>query len=102
MTKFTSGFAIQNQKELMRGLKSVVAGAVMAFAGIAAMAGVPAQAATGPEYVALGDSYASALSSTTNFVTLTVGGNDARFATVAKACLAESHSYCRTATSWMS
>lgn len=137
----------------MRRLKSIVVSAVMAFAGIAAMAS--AQAATGPEYVALGDSYASgvgagtydsasgdckrspldyphqwaaanpeytlkdvtcsgatiadvrnnqlsALSSTTNFVTLTVGGNDAQFATVAKACLTESDSYCKTATSWMS
>lgn len=139
----------------MRKLKSVVVSAVMAFAGIAAMANTPAQAATGPEYVALGDSYAagvgagtydvssgdckrsplnyphqwaaahtdytlkdvtcsgatiadvrdnqlSALSSTTNFVTLTVGGNDAQFATVVEACLTKSDSYCKTATGWMS
>lgn len=139
----------------MPRLKSVVVSAVMAFAGIAATTGTPAQAATGAEYVALGDSYASgvgagsydaasgdckrstlnyphqwaaanpeytlkdvtcsgatitdvrnnqlsALSSTTNFVTLTVGGNDAQFATVAEDCLTESDSYCKTATAWMS
>ena len=139
----------------MRRLKSAVVGAAMAFAGIAAMASVPAQAATGPEYVALGDSYASgvgagtydsasgdckrspldyphqwaaanpeytlndvtcsgatiadvrnnqlsALSSTTNFVTITVGGNDAQFSSVVQACLTKSDSYCKTATDWMS
>ena len=43
----------------MRTLTSAVASAVMAFAGMAAVAGPPAQAATGLEYVALGDSYAS-------------------------------------------
>ncbi|MGP4049991.1 SGNH/GDSL hydrolase family protein [Streptomyces sp. 2A115] len=44
----------------------------------------------------------SALSSTTSLVTLTVGGNDAQFASVVDACLTESDSYCKTATSWMS
>ena len=139
----------------MRKFKSVVFGAMLAFAGAATMSGTSAQAAPAPEYVALGDSYASgvgagsydaasgdckrstlnyphqwaaanpeytlkdvtcsgatiadvrnnqlsALSSTTNFVTLTVGGNDAQFASVVKACLTESDSYCKTATSWMS
>lgn len=139
----------------MRKFKSVVFGAMLAFAGAATMSGTSAQAASAPEYVALGDSYASgvgagsydtasgdckrstlnyphqwaaanpeytlkdvtcngatiadvrnnqlsALSSTTSFVTLTVGGNDAQFASVVKACLTESDSYCRTATGWMS
>ncbi|WP_327315614.1 SGNH/GDSL hydrolase family protein [Streptomyces sp. NBC_01235] len=44
----------------------------------------------------------SALSAETDLVTLTVGGNDAQFATVAQDCLAKSDSYCRTATDWMS
>ncbi|MFJ8537209.1 SGNH/GDSL hydrolase family protein [Streptomyces sp. NPDC093591] len=140
----------------MRKLTSVVVSAVMAFAGMATVAGTPAQAATGgAEYVALGDSYASgvgagaydpaggdckhsplnyphqwaaanpeytlkdvtcsgatiadvrdrqlsALSSTTSFVTLTVGGNDAQFASVVEACLTQSDDYCKTATGWMS
>ncbi|WP_406432803.1 SGNH/GDSL hydrolase family protein [Streptomyces sp. NBC_00631] len=43
----------------MRKLTSAVAGTVMAFAGMAGMMSTPAQAATGSEYVALGDSYAS-------------------------------------------
>ncbi|KUN75953.1 SGNH/GDSL hydrolase family protein [Streptomyces griseoruber] len=43
----------------MSKLTSAVAGAVMAFAGMAGMMSTPAQAATGLEYVALGDSYAS-------------------------------------------
>ncbi|MFJ8108991.1 SGNH/GDSL hydrolase family protein [Streptomyces sp. NPDC096132] len=139
----------------MRKLTSVVASAVMAFAGMAGMASTPAQAATQAEYVALGDSYASgvgagtydaasgdckrsplnyphqwaaanpeykltdvscsgatiadvrnnqlsALSSSTNFVTLTVGGNDAQFSSVVQACLTQSESYCKTATDWMS
>lgn len=119
------------------------------------MASTPAEADTGVEYVALGDSYASgvgagpydaasgdckrsplnyahqwaaanpeytlkdlscsgatiadvrnnqlsALSSSTNLVTLTVGGNDAQFSSVAQGCLTESDAYCRTATLWMS
>jgi lysophospholipase L1-like esterase len=127
----------------------------MAIAGLAATAGTPAQAATGVDYVALGDSYASgvgaghydsasgdckrssvsypalwagvhdeykltdvscsgatiadvranqlsALSTDTDFVTLTVGGNDAQFSSVVKACLTESDAYCKTATEWMS
>jgi lysophospholipase L1-like esterase len=44
----------------------------------------------------------SALSSTTNLVTITVGGNDAQFASVVEACLTKSDSYCNTATLWMS
>ncbi|MEU2286636.1 SGNH/GDSL hydrolase family protein [Streptomyces sp. NPDC013178] len=44
----------------------------------------------------------SALSAGTNFVTLTVGGNDAQFSSVVQACLTQSDSYCRTATDWMS
>jgi len=44
----------------------------------------------------------SALSSTTNFVTITVGGNDAQFSSVVQACLTQSDSYCKTATDWMS
>ncbi|WP_461056495.1 SGNH/GDSL hydrolase family protein [Streptomyces pseudoechinosporeus] len=119
------------------------------------MVSTPAQAATGLEYVALGDSYASgvgadtydassgdckrspdnyphqwaavhpgytlkdvtcsgatiadirnnqlsALSSTTNFVTLTVGGNDAQFASVVETCLTKDDSTCSFATQWMS
>ena len=46
-------------KELMRRFTMAVLGAVMAFAGISAGTAAPAQAATQPEYVALGDSYAS-------------------------------------------
>ncbi|MGW0824691.1 SGNH/GDSL hydrolase family protein [Streptomyces sp. NPDC002845] len=114
-----------------------------------------AQAATGAEYVALGDSYAagvgaapydassgdclrspknyprqwaaahpnytlkdvtcsgatiadvrknqlSALSDKTNLVTLTVGGNDAQFASVVEACLTKDDSTCSFATQWMS
>ncbi|MFF5145457.1 SGNH/GDSL hydrolase family protein [Streptomyces sp. NPDC013157] len=139
----------------MRTLTSTVAGAVLAFAGMAGMMSTPAQAATGQEYVALGDSYASgvgadyygsaggdckrgsldypalwaaahsdytltdvscsgattadvrakqlsALSSGTDLVTLTVGGNDAQFSSVVQACLTQSDSYCNTATLWMS
>jgi lysophospholipase L1-like esterase len=139
----------------MRRLKSVVISAVMAFAGLAATAATPAQAATEQEYVALGDSYASgvgaghydsasgdckrslagypalwagvhteyklkdvtcsgatiadvranqlsALTTGTDFVTLTVGGNDAQFATVVQNCLTENDAYCKTATGWMS
>ncbi|MEU6227252.1 SGNH/GDSL hydrolase family protein [Streptomyces sp. NPDC047042] len=44
----------------------------------------------------------SALSSGTDLVTLTVGGNDAQFASVVEACLTQSDSYCGTATQWMS
>ncbi|GAA3773709.1 SGNH/GDSL hydrolase family protein [Streptomyces phyllanthi] len=44
----------------------------------------------------------SALSSTTNFVTLTVGGNDAQFATVVEACLTKDEATCSFATGWMS
>lgn len=44
----------------------------------------------------------SALSTDTDFVTLTVGGNDAQFSSVVQACLTESDSYCKTATDWMS
>ncbi|MEU1160059.1 SGNH/GDSL hydrolase family protein [Streptomyces sp. NPDC005921] len=43
----------------MRKLMSAVVGAVLAFAGTAGVMSTPAQAATGQEYVALGDSYAS-------------------------------------------
>ncbi len=43
----------------MRKLTSIAVSAVMAFAGLTAMAGAPAQAAGDLEYVALGDSYAS-------------------------------------------
>ncbi|WP_228034174.1 SGNH/GDSL hydrolase family protein [Streptomyces spongiae] len=139
----------------MRKLTSVVLAALIALAGTEVAVGTPAQAATGAEYVALGDSYASgvgagpydassgdckrspssyprlwaaahpnytlkdatcsgatiadvrndqlsALSSDTSFVTLTVGGNDAQFASVVEACLTKSDSYCETATGWMS
>jgi len=44
----------------------------------------------------------SAVTSGTDVVTLTVGGNDAQFSTVVQDCLLESDSYCKTATSWMS
>ena len=44
----------------------------------------------------------SALSSATNLITITLGGNDAQFAPVVTACLTESDSYCATATLWMS
>lgn len=44
----------------------------------------------------------SALSEKTSLVTLTVGGNDAQFASVVQACLTQSDSYCATATNWMS
>lgn len=44
----------------------------------------------------------SALSASTNLITITVGGNDAQFAPVVQACLTESDSYCQTATLWMS
>ncbi|WP_340377441.1 SGNH/GDSL hydrolase family protein [Streptomyces sp. SS7] len=43
----------------MRTWMSAVTGAVLAFAGMAGTTSTPASAATGPEYVALGDSYAS-------------------------------------------
>ena len=43
----------------MRKLMSLAASAVMAAAGLTAMAGSPAQAAEELQYVALGDSYAS-------------------------------------------
>ncbi|MFF4015399.1 SGNH/GDSL hydrolase family protein [Streptomyces sp. NPDC001843] len=43
----------------MRKLTSIAAGAVLAFAGLTTVAGAPAQAAGDPQYVALGDSYAS-------------------------------------------
>ncbi|MGI5456431.1 SGNH/GDSL hydrolase family protein [Streptomyces sp. CA-249302] len=139
----------------MRKLTSAVVSAVLAFAGMTALASAPAQAATDAEYVALGDSYASgvgagtydaasgdckrsplnyphqwaaahpnyalkdvscsgatiadvrdnqlsALSSSTNLVTLTVGGNDAQFSSVVQGCLTQSDSYCQTATLWMS
>ncbi|MEU9452660.1 SGNH/GDSL hydrolase family protein [Streptomyces sp. NPDC048277] len=139
----------------MRKLTSAVVGAVLAFAGITTVTSTPAQAATGQEYVALGDSYASgvgadyydsasgdckrstlnypalwaaahsdytlkdvscsgatiadvrdkqlsALSTDTDLVTLTVGGNDAQFSTVVQDCLTQSDSYCQTATLWMS
>ncbi|WP_369030202.1 SGNH/GDSL hydrolase family protein [Streptomyces adonidis] len=139
----------------MRKLASVVVSTVVAFAGMAAVAGTPAHAAGEKEYVALGDSYASgvgagyydtasgdckrsqlnypaqsaaahseytlkdvtcsgatiadvranqlsAVTSGTDLVTLTVGGNDAQFSTVVQNCLLESDSYCKTATDWMS
>ncbi|WP_133910884.1 SGNH/GDSL hydrolase family protein [Streptomyces sp. NBC_00582] len=139
----------------MRKLTSAVASAVMAFAGMAGMMSTPAQAATGLEYVALGDSYASgvgadyydgasgdckrstvdypalwaaahgdytlkdvscsgakiadvrdkqlsALSADTDLVTLTVGGNDAQFSTVAQGCLTQGDSWCDSATLYMS
>ncbi|MFF4270372.1 SGNH/GDSL hydrolase family protein [Streptomyces sp. NPDC001536] len=139
----------------MRRVKSVLVSAVLAVAGLASTAATPARAATGGEYVALGDSYASgvgaghydsasgdckrsavgypalwagvheeyqlkdvscsgatiadvradqlsALSTDTDFVTLTIGGNDAQFSSVVQACLTESDSYCKTATDWMS
>ncbi|MCT9075176.1 SGNH/GDSL hydrolase family protein [Streptomyces fulvoviolaceus] len=44
----------------------------------------------------------AAVTSGTDLVTLTVGGNDAQFATVVQDCLLETDSYCRTATAWMS
>lgn len=44
----------------------------------------------------------SAVTSGTDLVTLTVGGNDAQFSTVVQNCLLESDSYCKTATEWMS
>lgn len=44
----------------------------------------------------------SALSTGTDFVTLTVGGNDAQFSSVVQACLTQTDSYCKTATDWMS
>jgi len=139
----------------MRKLTSAVAGAVMAFAGLTAVASAPAQAATGMEYVALGDSYASgvgagfydsssgdckrstlnypaqstaahdgytlkdvscsgatladvrnkqlsALSSDTDLVSITVGGNDVQFANLVQGCLTQSDSYCQTGTLYMS
>lgn len=139
----------------MRRLTSAIVAGLMALAGLGAAASAPAQADTGAEYVALGDSYASgvgaapydassgdckrspnsyprlyaaahpkyalkdvtcsgakmadvrnnqlsALSEKTSLVTLTVGGNDAQFASVVQACLTQSDSYCATATNWMS
>ncbi|NEB00393.1 SGNH/GDSL hydrolase family protein [Streptomyces sp. SID13726] len=139
----------------MRKLTSIAASALLAFAGLTAAAGAPAQAAGDLEYVALGDSYASgvgaghydtasgdckrsavgypglsaaahgdytlkdvscsgatiadvranqlpAVTSGTDLVTLTVGGNDAQFTSVVQACLTQSDSYCETATRWMS
>jgi lysophospholipase L1-like esterase len=44
----------------------------------------------------------SAVTSGTDLVTLTVGGNDAQFSTVVQNCLLEADSYCDTATTWMS
>ncbi|MEU3612864.1 SGNH/GDSL hydrolase family protein [Streptomyces sp. NPDC006872] len=44
----------------------------------------------------------SALSTGTDFVTLTVGGNDAQFSSVVQACLTNTDAYCKTATDWMS
>ncbi|MGW2050634.1 SGNH/GDSL hydrolase family protein [Streptomyces sp. NPDC001858] len=44
----------------------------------------------------------SALSEGTDFVTLTVGGNDAQFSSVVQACLFQDDAYCKTATDWMS
>lgn len=44
----------------------------------------------------------SAVTEETNLVTVTVGGNDAQFASVARACLTEDDAYCKTATQWMS
>jgi lysophospholipase L1-like esterase len=150
-----NGHIASVRSAVMRRLKSAVVSVALAFAGVAATAGTPAQAATEKEYVALGDSYASgvgaghydsasgdckrstvsypalwagvhteyklkdvtcsgaeiadvradqlsALTTGTDFVTLTVGGNDAQFSSVVQACLTESDSYCRTATDWMS
>ncbi|MEU6373616.1 SGNH/GDSL hydrolase family protein [Streptomyces sp. NPDC046909] len=44
----------------------------------------------------------SALSTDTDAVTLTVGGNDAQFSSVVQACLTKDDAYCKTATDWMS
>ncbi|WP_210585188.1 SGNH/GDSL hydrolase family protein [Streptomyces sp. GESEQ-35] len=44
----------------------------------------------------------STVTSGTDLVSLTVGGNDAQFSTVVKNCLEESDSYCKTSTMWMS
>ncbi|TQE16592.1 SGNH/GDSL hydrolase family protein [Streptomyces ipomoeae] len=44
----------------------------------------------------------SALSSSTNLVTVTVGGNDAQFATVVENCLTKDEATCSFATQWMS
>ncbi|MEU3343013.1 SGNH/GDSL hydrolase family protein [Streptomyces sp. NPDC006668] len=139
----------------MRKLTTALVTGLMALAGTGAVAGAPAQAATGAEYVALGDSYASgvgaasyeassgdcqrsannypnqyvaehpsyrlkdvtcsgaaiadvrstqlsALSDKTSLVTLTVGGNDAQFATVVQDCLTEDDATCATVTERMS
>jgi lysophospholipase L1-like esterase len=139
----------------MRKLTSALAAGLMALGGVGAVAGAPAEAATGAEYVALGDSYASgvgaapynassgncqrspnnyphqyagahpsyrlkdvtcsgaaiadvrsnqlsALSGMTSLVTLTVGGNDAQFATVVQDCLTEDDATCATVTEQMS
>ncbi|WNZ10613.1 SGNH/GDSL hydrolase family protein [Streptomyces sp. 11x1] len=44
----------------------------------------------------------SALSASTNLVTLTVGGNDTQFSTVVRTCLTDTESACALATGWMS
>ncbi|WP_433530909.1 SGNH/GDSL hydrolase family protein [Micromonospora sp. CA-263727] len=44
----------------------------------------------------------SALSSNTALVSITVGGNDAQFSAVARACLTESEVYCKEATGYSS
>jgi lysophospholipase L1-like esterase len=44
----------------------------------------------------------STLTAATSLITITVGGNDAQFTGVVKACLTESDQYCATATQWMS
>ncbi|GHE37830.1 lipase 1 [Streptomyces capitiformicae] len=44
----------------------------------------------------------SALSASTNLVTLTVGGNDAQFSTVVQTCLTDTENACALATGWMS
>lgn len=139
----------------MRKLMSLAASAVMAAAGLTAMAGSPAQAAEELQYVALGDSYASgvgagnydpaggdckrsansypsllqkahseykltdvscsgatiedvranqlsAVNGDTDVVTVTVGGNDAQFSTVAADCLLNTDSYCKSSTAMAS
>lgn len=48
------------------------------------------------------DNQLSALSSSTNFVTVTVGGNDALFSTLAEGCVTKDDSWCQTATLYMS
>ncbi|MEU6350408.1 SGNH/GDSL hydrolase family protein [Streptomyces sp. NPDC047072] len=49
------------------------------------------------------DNQLSALSSSTNFVTVTVGGNDAQFSTLAQGCLTQTDdNWCQVATLYMS